>query len=62
MITEIKPCPFCGKKLIHKYGKRVNRYYKGEPTGYYHYSPGCILDRIEVTERALEKWNRRKDS
>lgn len=57
---ELKPCPFCGKKLIHRAGKRVNRYYKGEPTLYIHYSPKCFLHDIEVRAHELTFWNRRK--
>jgi hypothetical protein len=59
--VELKPCPFCGKKLIHRAGKRVNRYYQGQITRYVHsYYSGCLLDGIEITERDIEKWNRRK--
>lgn len=36
-LNKLKPCPFCNKKLIHTNGKRVNRYYKGEPTIYKHF-------------------------
>ena len=59
MELEIKPCPFCGQKLNHIYGKRINRFYKGESTGYSHYNPNCILHGITVTEHTLDKWNRR---
>ena len=57
---ELKPCPFCGKKLIHRAGKRVNRYYKGEPILYVHYSPKCFLHGIEISAQDLNSWNRRQ--
>ena len=58
-MTKLKPCPFCNKKLIHTNGKRVNRYYKGEPTIYKHFPEGCILDGFQITEKTLDKWNTR---
>ena len=58
-MSQLKVCPFCGKKLIHKAGKRVNRYYKGEPTMYMHYNPNCILDGIEICAKDIDKWNKR---
>lgn len=61
-MTELKPCPFCNKQLIHTNGKRVNRYYKGEPTIYKHFPEGCILDGLQITEKTLDKWNTRKSA
>ena len=58
-MAELLPCPFCNKKLIHTNGKRVNRYYKGEPTIYKHFPEGCILDGLQITEKTLGKWNTR---
>lgn len=60
MSIELKPCPFCGKRLIHKAGKRVNRFYKGEPTLYVHYSPKCLLDEIRIWAKDIYVWNTRK--
>ena len=37
-MSQLKPCPFCNKKLIHTNGTRVNRYYKGDPTIYKHFN------------------------
>ena len=58
-ISTISLCPFCGKKLKHVYGKRVNRFYKGESTGYSHYNPKCFLHGVTVTDQTLAKWNER---
>ena len=58
--TELLACPFCGKKLEHRAGKRVNRYYKGEPTIYEHYSPGCVLHEFVLYAKDIEAWNTRK--
>lgn len=58
--TTLAPCPFCGKRLVHKAGKRVNRFYNGEPTIYQHpVWSNCILDGIEVWTKDLAKWNMR---
>ena len=60
MISHLAPCPFCGKKLVHKAGKRVNRFYKGEPTIYQHQLwTWYILCGIKVLAKDLMKWNRR---
>ena len=60
MLTYLEPCPFCGKKLVHKAGKRFNRFYKGEPTIYQHQLwTGCLLDGLEVRDIHLDKWNMR---
>ena len=61
---EVKPCPFCGAKLKHVLGKRVNRYYNGEPTMYEHpLRQDCLLGRygqtIQVYGVQLEAWNKR---
>ena len=61
MDIELKPCPFCGNKLIHVAGKRVNRFYNGERTHYYHYNPKCFLHGVTITDATLDKWNRRKN-
>jgi hypothetical protein len=63
-MDELKPCPFCGAKLMHIRGKRVNRYYNGEPTLYEHpQKQSCILGRFaketRVYETDIEAWNRR---
>lgn len=65
MEKELKPCPFCGMKLYHVLGKRVNRFYNGEPTMYKHPRTNkCLLGvewkEIEIWERDIERWNRRK--
>jgi len=62
--TTLLPCPFCGVKLIHVYGKRVNRYYKGEPTLYEHPpKQTCFLGRYgklaQVREMDIKEWNTR---
>ena len=64
-MTGLKPCPFCGRKLLFTGGKRVNRYYNGEPTFYQHPQyDDCVLGKygLEVTIRNAEDviaWNRR---
>ena len=65
-MAELKPCPFCGASLMHIAGKRVNRYYKGEPTMYEHPPrQSCILGRygktVVIRETDLEDWNRRAE-
>ena len=65
-MAELKPCPFCGANLIHIYGKRVNRYYMGEPTLYEHPPRiDCVLGRygktINVRENDVKAWNRRAE-
>ena len=64
MDNELKPCPFCGANLMHIGGKRVNRYYKGEPTIYEHPPrQSCVLGRygktIVIRETDLYSWNKR---
>ena len=64
---ELKPCPFCGRKLLYICGKHVNRYYNGEPTFYQHPSvDDCILGKygkaIQVREKDIKAWNRRTDN
>lgn len=64
-MMELKPCPFCGRKLLYVGGKRVNRYYKGEPTRYQHpQNDDCILGKYgyEVkiwNAKDVDAWNRR---
>lgn len=63
-MAELKPCPFCGRKLLFRAGKRVNRYYNGEPTLYEHeQTDDCILGKygktITVYAKDVEAWNRR---
>lgn len=73
MNKELKPCPFCGGKMIfhkdtytNKYGKQVTEQY------YMHEKEGCILDELmmpfvigagDATNNYIgeyaEKWNRR---
>ena len=65
-MAELKPCPFCGVPLMHIYGKRVNRYYKGEPTLYEHPpKDSCVLGKygrtITIRENDIESWNRRAE-
>ncbi len=52
---KIKPCPFCGRKMvfhkeirINKYGKQVTyQYYLHEDYDIYH-DESCILDEIDM--------------
>ena len=63
-MSKLKPCPFCGRELLHISGKPVNQYYDNEPTLYQHpqYND-CILGRygreVQVWARNIEAWNRR---
>ena len=64
MESELKPCPFCGVKLIKI--KVPIRGYKPE-TAYQHPGNSCVLaintDEFEyiVTEGCIEAWNRRAE-
>ena len=65
-MSDLKPCPFCGADLMHIAGKRVNRYYRGEPTIYEHPPRNnCVLGKygktIIIREVDIEAWNRRDE-
>lgn len=48
-MTELKPCPFCGGKLL-----AIPYCYGG---GYGHLNNGCVLSGLEIKD--VEAWNRR---
>lgn len=75
---KLKPCPFCGRKMVfhkntytNKYGKQVTEQYYMHEDYDISKEDSCILDEIDIfaTEinvgrkiRIVEKWDRRKDN
>lgn len=62
-MAGLKPCPFCGKRLVKKSENLVKGY---EPITFYeHPSNDCVLSMNTdefayiVTEGVVEAWNRR---
>ena len=52
--SELKPCPFCGRKATLR---------KSEETKLYHvacFDCGCRQDASYKVERVIEAWNMRK--
>ena len=61
MMTDLKPCPFCGAML--EYEERVAILAPGQPTWrmYAHPAGKCILSGMEVPKEDHEAWNRRAE-
>lgn len=65
-MMSLKPCPFCGAKLICK--EEVWRHPKTNLTRKYpvytHPQKGCVLDyqRFHFYAQKLEAWNRRANN
>lgn len=75
---ELKPCPFCGRKMVFHKEEYVNRYGNKVTEQYYMHEEKegvCILDEInmpftigagDATENYIgeyaELWNRRADN
>ena len=61
LIIELKPCPFCGTELEHKF--HACRALPGEPVMEYwaHEKTGCLMDGTELGPDELTGWNRRAE-
>ena len=59
MMTDLKPCPFCGAVL--KYDEYVALMLPGKPImRLWAHPPGkCILSGLEISKEDHEVWNRR---
>lgn len=55
-MTKLKPCPFCGCKLIHEMG--LSKFH------YYMLCDNCrtTSGNYETIEQAIEAWNRRTNA
>ena len=61
MMTDLKPCPFCG--AILEYDEYVAIRVPGKPIMrlWTHQAGGCILSGMEVPKEDHEAWNRRAE-
>lgn len=61
MDIEVKPCPFCGAKML--YDTHLVRFgeFAGQHIEWYGHPKrtGCILDGIEVAPTEMLAWNAR---
>ena len=63
MLTELKPCPFCGAEAIIVYSVKDDTYVCGCGC----FTSGCMgdarkyLHRFKTKEEAIAAWNRRYD-